>query len=280
MKTFILAVDGLEHDFVVKHGLKNLLQEEYGRVQIPKETYVRGIEGEVVPYTPIIWACFLTGRLPQEHGVYSDGRWNNRVLNFISKLSVKHGLLWIRGKGKYLEKLGFKRKSFTKEDYKIKTIFDLTDKWIQVNVPTVDSRWKMALVPNESNLSLEEIAKLRLEHFYRVRREVMEKVGGEWNLFMGYTRIVDVYGHMYWGLEGKMLEVYGLMNDFVRELKKKLPKEVFFLIVSDHGMRRIEGLRYGGTHSDHGFYSTNIKVGLGNPKMTDFYHLIEKILKV
>ena len=211
MKTFILAIDGLEHDFVIKHRFKNLLQKEYGRVQIPKETYVKGIEGEIVPYTPIIWACFLTGKMPKEHGIYSDGKWNSRILNIISNLSIKHGLLWIRGKGKYLKKLGFKRRSFTKKDYKVKTIFDLTDKWVQVNVPTIDPEWSIALVPNESELSLEEIAKLRLRHFYKVREKIMEKIDEEWNLFMGYTRIVDVYGHMYWGLENKMLKIYGLM---------------------------------------------------------------------
>ena len=66
-------------------------------------------------------------------------------------------------------------------------------------------------------------------------------------------------------------------NNFVKEVGERL-SESFVLVVSDHGMERL-GKTYFGKHSNYAFYSINMKIGLNNPKITDFYLLIKNVLE-
>jgi len=57
LKLLIIALDGLEHDLVVKFGLKGLMQAEYGRVDLSLiKRHTR------YPSTLDVWSTFLAGR--------------------------------------------------------------------------------------------------------------------------------------------------------------------------------------------------------------------------
>jgi len=105
------------------------------------------------------------------------------------------------------------------------------------------------------------------------RKEFLNSTG-KFNLTMGYFNLADSIGHLSFGIQQKMRTVYEELDGIAGELKTS---EDIILIVSDHGMKALG--RYG-DHTKNGFYSTNRKVGLGLPKITDFYNLMRSIENV
>lgn len=100
----------------------------------------------------------------------------------------------------------------------------------------------------------------------------------EWNLLMAYFDFTDRLGHVYGGNRLKMVEVYTIADKLVKDIKdnlKKFQEDVFFLIVSDHGM---EPQGRFGSHTAHGFYSCNFSLNISQPKITMFKEIIlEKV---
>ena len=72
-RAFILALDGLEYELVVRWNLRQLMQKTFGKYSIPKY-YMHETEEGLTPYTPIIWVSFLTGKHPKEHNIKSMWR--------------------------------------------------------------------------------------------------------------------------------------------------------------------------------------------------------------
>lgn len=94
----------------------------------------------------------------------------------------------------------------------------------------------------------------------------------EWKRLMAQFHITDAIGHLYRGNLAKMFKYYTQMDKFVKEVKRGVD-DVFFIIISDHGMKPIGRF---GDHSDRGFYSCNQELGLNNSKITDFFDVILK----
>jgi hypothetical protein len=94
---------------------------------------------------------------------------------------------------------------------------------------------------------------------------------GKFDFVMGYFNLADSIGHLSFGISEKMKDVYEELEDLAKEVRKS--SEDFVLTVSDHGMKVLGRF---GDHSDNGFYSVNKKLGLGFPKITDFYNLIRR----
>ena len=93
-----------------------------------------------------------------------------------------------------------------------------------------------------------------------------------WDLFVFYTKVIDSVGHFLAWDTKSMWHLYERVDNFVKELTKRVGSNTFILVISDHGMKRT------GIHSDHAFYSTNVRLNLTNPKMTDFYNIIAEKL--
>lgn len=77
-------------------------------------------------------------------------------------------------------------------------------------------------------------------------------------------------GHVYIAKNLKSLrKVYLILDELAYEIKKKIPENTIFLIVSDHGMKsELDGT---GNHSSHAFYSVNIETDWKPKDITDFY---------
>lgn len=95
---------------------------------------------------------------------------------------------------------------------------------------------------------------------------------GRFDLVMGYFDLADAVGHLSFGIVEKMEAVYEELEGLAGEVKSSV--DDFVLIISDHGMKAVG--RYG-DHSRNGFYSTNRKLELNLPKITDFYNLIGRM---
>jgi len=272
-RVLILALDALEYELVEKFDMKNLKQEEYGMIDISDFPSIS---------TPKIFASFITGLPPEEHGVRFS-MWQSDFLERLRATSiVRLGLLRI---GKILKKLGFKRGFHTQKHFRkkgIRTLFDIVDNSIALNVPSYQEWTTKELMilfhdAMEGSSRRDEFEG-RLWDFYE--REVAECLRHieqhDWKLIMAHFKFTDYFGHMFGGNPTKMWEIYTVADNLVAEIKTKIDGDkTLLLVMSDHGIRPIG--KYG-DHSDHGFYSLNQKMGLNNPKITDFFPIILKLL--
>ena len=65
------------------------------------------------------------------------------------------------------------------------------------------------------------------------------------------------------------------MTDELEDLAKEIRDlDAFTLIISDHGMKAVG--RYG-DHTENGFYSSNRRLNLKVPEITDFYNILSRM---
>jgi hypothetical protein len=290
MKCLILAFDGLEYNFVEDFSLENLKQDEYGKVQVPKECFVEVKSGPAKgmreAFTPLVWFSFLTGKLPTETNFKHFKKLDNEFLTTLGMLSAKITLnRFIRDRiGIVLEALGFSFRTFRKKDYNVPTIFDLTERSHAINVPVYSEEWTLGLAQNPDDFRcfedyIESVLITESSKFRRLRNQLLHYLErkSEWDLLMVYFPTLDHYGEFCFGDTKKLRKMYMAFDIFVKEAKKKL-SESFVLVISDHGIERLGKTPFG-KHSDYAFYSINRNIGLSNPKITDFYLLIKNVLE-
>jgi len=280
----ILALDALEYDLVENFDLKGIKQVEYGKIDV---TMFKELS------TPIIWASFITGQPPEKHCVSLKpvSRWKNPLLQRLRELFIKGKLNKIKRKGRILKLFGFQEMSYHErivkdfENRNSKTMFHIVPDAVALSVPPY-RRW---IDPETSSImrqALENVEQLDYleDHVWGIFGQKEKKCldllrDPKWSLFMAHFMFTDLLGHVFAGNLTKMFKVYAEAEKLVEEVSEIVGKETLLLIVSDHGMKPIgEGIY--GDHSDHGFYSSNLQLGLRRPKITDFFDLMLKILPV
>jgi len=241
-KVAILALDGLDYSLLRKFDLENLLQER-------SNTHIVNV-GHAAS---VIWASFITGRTPSFHGVTDRKCEGEKQRN----VRIRKGL---------------------------PTIFDLPRNSVALWIPSLNPHplyWEphhmelmMKGLSDSSFLRLyeEEI----LELFDSQKAECLEKLGNEWELFMAHFNFSDALSHVYFGHLTKMWEIYGLLDDFVRNVRRRLDKKDILLIVSDHGFLWTNG--FGDHYYENAFYSVNKNFDFRCPEITDWFEIIRFLL--
>lgn len=265
MRVLVLALDGLEYDLVIKWRMRNLLQKKYGKIELGEEHYYMNLE----PYTPIVWASFITGLPPSRHKVRSLWTYG-RVLDFIRELPV---ISWVKNKRKILYKLGIlEPKIVRKENLNAKTIFDVVKPSIAVRVITYNDdveQWRRA---SKAMLfgGVKKYEEVLWENHREREKELFENLNKNWRLLMAYFRIADEKGHIHIAKRPYILKrVYRRLDMLAYKVRKQLPGDTILLIVSDHGMKPApDGT---GVHSHHAFWSINIDTDWKPKKITDFF---------
>ena len=257
-------MDGLERDLVLKWRLKNLIQKTWGSIKIPEEYYSHG-----VPYTPVVWTSFITGKRPKEHGV--DSWWTYPKL--IDWIRRRPPLIWIKNKRKYTSKI-IKPKVVM---YKGRTIFDEVkpSKAIAVagyNSPQAYHRTLSHYAENgEFELFADAVWRWNGEKAEETLRSIVSR---KYRLIMVWLDIADVLGHLYFiKRRNELKRVYSFLDDFAGTVQVALEKgegEGKILIVSDHGMEP-SGDGVTGNHSDHNFWSVNFETDWRPNDVVDFY---------
>lgn len=130
-------------------------------------------------------------------------------------------------------------------------------------------------------LSKEISGRPSYEQFLELASEVLKRQVGtweawarksDWRLLMVYTNFLDIVGHAPETDLSNQWEAYALVAEGVECVKRAIPSgDSLCLIVSDHGLRNRD-------HTPDAFYSLSHPLGLSNPKMTDFYRLILKVV--
>jgi len=270
MRVLILGIDALEYSLVEEWNLKFLKQKEYGKIIVPLTKTSLGSH----PATVVVWSCFITGKQPQEMG-YETVK--------IAKRDKIDDLYWaIRTRFPKSENIFkyFHRKSRntnpTRNDIKAPTLFDNKNiKSVHLHVPVYDNNAfpeyrGVGTYRAVSDKYYQKIYEKGCNKEFDERsEEVYKLIDKDWDIAMQYFFLLDGIQHVFFRNKLKIMDYYMKFNMFVANLTKKLDDDIFILIISDHGQKK-------GLHTDYGFYSSNIKLGLKNPKISDFKELIEK----
>jgi len=270
MRVCIIGLDGLEYTLVEKFQLENLLQKEYGKIDLSEFDK---------KLTPPIWASFITGLPPSKHGVHFETRWNNILLNRFEKFFRTFHFSHIPLRRLFVA-LKFENKPywFWLPEH-IETIFDVVKPSIALKIPSYNYFYDLYKEYSVLNVYAGKEPQIKAEKrfwdlFTKEKDDCLKHLDTRnWKLFMAQFHITDSIGHMYAGNLSKMYECYVQMNDFVNEVKQLLVGNTLVLIVSDHGMRPLESGVFG-DHSDYGFYSSNFILNLRNPNITSFKRVI------
>jgi predicted AlkP superfamily phosphohydrolase/phosphomutase len=263
-KVFVLALDALEYNLIVNWKMKNLMQKRYGKIKLGLKYYRSKINA---PFTPIVWASFITGLSPERHKI-KDLLTYGKKLDYIRKLPV---ISWLHGKRRILRKFGFNPRTVDERDLETNTLFNKIQPFVAVDVPSWNELRSFYRLSQAFRRGLKEYEKEIWKIYEERKQKVFENLSKRWRLFMAYFQIADLIGHIYFGKKLKKLhEVYKTLDVLAFDIKSLLPNDTIFLIVSDHGMKLSEdGLT--GNHSDHAFWSINIKTEWTPRDITDFY---------
>ncbi len=273
MRVCILGYDGLEYTLVEQLKLRNIMQSEYGRVKVP---IAGGIDD---PSTPIVWTSFITGQPPSIHGVDMAEFWDSSLdgfRSFLRRHRTLHNLakkfkLGYRVRGN----IGIEPKFPNRKNIKCDTLFDIIKPSIPLGIPVYNKDLHSTYPVGDVFKAIQDL-NFRREYEARIREIFDREVEGlfdameeEWKLLMIHLHISDLLGHIYWGTE-RLSVLYEEMDLLTKRVKKRLQRDDFLLIISDHGMGRLG-------HTKYGFYSLNRRLGLNNPDVTDFFPIIKAL---
>ena len=274
MRVLILAYDGLDHDLVETLSLRNILQREHGKVDVP---IVGGIDD---PSTPIVWTSFITGESPEVHGVDMPQMWDNEfdgLRSFVRRHRGIHNILKRFKVGQKVREATGARSSFpSRKNIKVDTFFEVVKPSVALGVPVYNKNL-------EEIYPIGDVMRARQDPEYlpvfeeRVRgifdeevKALFDAIDGEWRLLMVHIHITDLFGHAFWGTE-KVATLYEEMDLLTKRVKARLREDDLVLIISDHGMSKLG-------HTKKGFYSFNVKIGLVDPDIKDFFNIVTGLL--
>ena len=204
-KVCILGIDGLEYDFVEKYDLKNLKQVQYGKSRVIFEG-----QKKKIPYTPVIWSSFLSGKHPDEHKVNTDKVWKSRLPDIAAKIEKyfdrKLGIKLIPHKWinkNFARKLGFKYRPMRVDDLKHDTIFDFVGNSVALSVPCYSEKEETLelreIMVSEAQGKKTDLKEKAWKVYREKRKEFLDKLKNEnWSLFMVHIYLVDALSHTYY----------------------------------------------------------------------------------
>lgn len=276
MRVLIIGLDAAEHDLIAEGNYPHLKQLEYGKVEINVKQL----------YTPIIWGSFITGTAMENRGISGAYKWKNPLLNMLKNKTLRIRLSHQRidktfdSIGSLFENLGFKTEQYNRADLVTSTIFDYVDKHVAISIPSYNEdpinealrkRIAKALKAGKRKLA-KEVEDVAWRAFRERREKVMSSLNRDWKLLMVHFFVLDILQHLFWYSKEYLTEMYAEMDKTVKLILDKMPyDDLLLLIVSDHGQKR-------GVHTSYGYYSSNKKLGLNHPKITDFADIIRSHL--
>jgi len=246
VRVILISFDGLEYNCVEKYNCQALQQIEHGMIDLtPYQDHRPRGRGSGDPFTPEVYATFITGKVPSES---------------------------------YAE-------MYQQFDNKYPTIFQFAKNPIAIDVPaytpTRDKAWmeKLSADPLFRRYWKKEISLAQIEHELYKWMAAKASFASlidllDFDLALIYFRNTDHLHHIY-----NDMEIYGehtrKMYQFVENITTDMIKvfddgKTLIIIFSDHGSNLQGG------HSQYGFWSSNIPLGRGmSIKVTDWHDIIK-----
>lgn len=299
-RVFVLGLDCLEYNLVEEMNLEVFKQKEYGKLDVP-------INGRC-PVTSAVWASFLTGKSPKEHGIKTLKICNNPIAQFLNELvtirmaggrkalkpkttvhlkdeskGLNALLKFLRGQKKLLRKIMKKIETPhypSREDLEYGTILDEVSKSKEYNFPFYSANFEEKSKPMQDYLdekiSFEDFIETEMSTLRKDLAEIEKELKEDenWKLLLSYTYPIDSLSHILFARKEKLKEVYLELSDLVTNILKKVPENTLIFLISDHGIDFDSGF-----HSNHGFFSCNKKLNLKNPQIKELKDIIETHLE-
>jgi len=240
--------------------------------------------GRLSPFTPVVWKAIFTGKTEESEPQPKPEivHWNSAALNWLRSKKLARRLYAFLLRKRFLragfpERLGFGRKDLLQE---ADTFISRSSKPIMIHNPLkADVKWEVKGLHSPFDPS--EIAESQVKVFQKERLETLARLKDDWDLFVVYTKLLDIVGHLFWQRDETMEEYYQLVEDFARDIQSSLSDETFMMVISDHGMRPLEGTRQqGGEHSHHAYASFSHEIEAPPPReITDLSPIISELLR-
>lgn len=272
-KVLIIALDGLEYTYVNEQNFVYLKQLEYGKVKVPITEI-----GEAS--TPIIWVSFVTGKYPSEHGIRKSNVYHSKMVDMIvhwigavvPNQIIRKMFITFAPVRRFLKKLEpFHTHMPRKSSIKVPTLFDQISSSISVSVPVlnvdVDVKYVGIIEAIIDPRKRFHYVNFLMSDFEQDKEQLFE-VLNRYELVMVHFQLSDLYGHIFCRNMKKIVDLYCMLDSFVGEVLQLVDSKCWVLVVADHGIDKDFG------HTNYGFYSSNISLGLENPDITVFYDLI------
>ena len=286
----VIALDGFDIRYCPKRFVDKITQREYGFYDV-------GMLEKT--FTPICFSAILTGKDPRSFGYSGDFISNKYGKGFQNWLRP---LFWIRRNiFGFVKSFGIHKRMIKNELLDTKTIDRnmneamkkntiinrLTEENFSVYSPNVPSY-------SEKMKDIDHIASLigkPLFHRMNFIDDLYDKIVFNWyqmldnlpdnDLIFFYSKLPDEAHH----LLSHILE-YNKIIEYIYDKLCNLPmlfdlKDVAILILSDHGFsHRFTdlGKDIHGTHSNTGFWSTNVDTNIRPRVVFDFYDLIYELV--
>lgn len=278
----VIAFDGMDYELMQEFGCDTLTgMEEFGRID--NDT---GISSRV---TSELFTSFITGELPNDHGVKGVKKWSDQKIGRLIE-SLPHQPLvdrnWpgaTRFQNALKHLLDVEKVAYNHSDYPQETLFDRIENSKSLNVPGYNPSpyWSKFSVQNK--LAVHDVDptpawKQWDRYEYRRRRhQLFRRVNTYLDFLMAQFHRVDTHQHWYGTSEledhydeERMRKLYGeidaLAGDIIEFFESEFDTIIF---MSDHGVPE------GDDHNKQAFYSCN-KSLFGNsvPHITDFHDKI------
>ena len=176
----ILALDGLEYNYVREFDCKNLMQENFGKTDISEFSE---------PRTVVIWSSFLAGK-NLEKEILAKDLWD-------FKLNPEETFVVNFERWKVIDMPGFNyyKERHEKERALLKGFF-------------------------EKKNSIEDYDKIAFENHKKNKQEFFESLKQSYDLLIGYFNLADVIGHLSFGIQAKMKIVYSELDEIAKKVRK------------------------------------------------------------
>jgi hypothetical protein len=260
-KLLFLGLDGLDRDLLIQWNLTNLLQREFGALDVPI------VERFEMPLTPSVWASFLTGEMIDDL-IFTRSGLRGRLLEI---------LVWLRRRIPLSLGLGPRiRRDTVLELPKLDraTMIDRPSV-SEINAPfySYDNLTQKLLRRLETDeVEIDQVANELYAEYTRKTRLLITEIPKRLvtsDVVFAYMHFPDCLEHILYPNPLRVKTFYFDLDLFVAELMDYVPEGVDVLIISDHGFNLDAG-----RHSNSGFYSSSRAL---NPKpvaITDFYHMV------
>jgi hypothetical protein len=275
-KVIVLGIDGLEYSFVKKWKLKNIMQKKYCKTDLSDYKVI---------VTPPIWGSMLTGKINDEImemwvkqaqvsglGINTKQKWWAKIGNIlppIIDLWIWYHIFSPLFGGDLFEKSA--NYIIEKNETNVFQFFE--NPWTNgvpgygkiANTPTKKYQFQMAMLGKDSNFKKEV-----LNNFSQDKEQLFKALNEKSHDFIfWYTMVLDKFGHIYMKNPLILMKYYLIINELVGKITNNFPDSCIY-IISDHGMKRVEG--GWGLHTEYGFFSSNTGEIIKKPY--DLFNLI------
>lgn len=280
-KVLVVAFDGLDYGLIKKYNCKNIMQREFGKIDNDTNMFKR--------MTSELFASFITGKNYKEHGVKNLRSYPPGKLAEIMKTLENSRFMGNKGTTRLVMILDvvlspilqYDPRFSKKEDLKAETLFEKIVDAKAINVPSYNPSplWQLgdSIKLLKKGYSKSEVEDFLEKEFEMREHELKKEFSRKYprNFLMAHFHTPDWYHHLFFDVdkdEKKTRDMYEWMDSFARKVKRKALKAGYDVIIfmSDHGVSDKEEKQ----HNRNAFYSSNVKLGLDNPQITDFHDII------